>query len=264
MRWWHWAVTNPINQPLFDAVPLPSVVVFAALWPMSLALCGQFFVGHVDRGRHFSGLELVWRTVVIGLLASLGTFVLPLPATVLGMGSATVRAVVYAVELAVVTGVGVVVLVPRWVCLRRGEPAVPPYTNRFVQVYSVVYLVVMAFLWVTALPEFLRAVHGVTSTGDPVGNLWYALACFVVAALCVAATFTVQRGGGRTGRHTAARTSETRRAPHSGFGARRGRRAAGESRSPADKTADTSPPALRKVQGGWTRDELRAESTQQS
>ena len=192
LRWWHWAVTNPVNQPMFDAVPLPSVVVFAALWPMSLALCVQFFVGrHVDRGRHFSGLELVWRTVVIGLLASLGTFVLPLPATVLGMGSTTVRAVVYAVELVVVTVVGVVVLVRRWVRLRQGEPDVPPYTNRFVQVYSVVYLVVMAFLWVTALPEFFRAVDGVTSTGDPVGNLWYTLACFVVAALCVAGTLTV-------------------------------------------------------------------------
>ncbi|OLL16407.1 MULTISPECIES: hypothetical protein [unclassified Rhodococcus (in: high G+C Gram-positive bacteria)] len=200
LRWWHWSVTNPVNQPMFDAVPLPSVVVFAALWPMSLALCVQFFVGrHVDRGRHFSGLELVWRTVVIGLLASLGTFVLPLPATVLGMGSTTVRGVLYAVELVVVTLVASVVLVRRWVRLRRGEPDVPPYTNRFVQAYSVVYLCVMAFLWATALPDFLRAVDGVTSTGDPVGNLWYTLACFVVALLCVAATFTAHRGGGEPG-----------------------------------------------------------------
>lgn len=200
LRWWHWSVTNPVNQPMFDAVPLPSVVVFAALWPMSLALCVQFFVGrHVDRGRHFSGLELVWRTVVIGLLASLGTFVLPLPATVLGMGSTTVRGVLYAVELVVVTLVASVVLVRRWVRLRRGEPDVPPYTNRFVQAYSVVYLCVMAFLWAAALPDFLRAVDGVTSTGDPVGNLWYTLACFVVALLCVAATFTAHRGGGEPG-----------------------------------------------------------------
>lgn len=200
LRWWHWSVTNPVNQPMFDAVPLPSVVVFAALWPMSLALCVQFFVGrHVDRGRHFSGLELVWRTVVIGLLASLGTFVLPLPATVLGMGSTTVRGVLYAVELVVVTLVASAVLVRRWVRLRRGEPDVPPYTNRFVQAYSVVYLCVMAFLWAAALPDFLRAVDGVTSTGDPVGNLWYTLACFVVALLCVAATFTAHRGGGEPG-----------------------------------------------------------------
>ncbi|MGX7728678.1 hypothetical protein ACWPOB_05325 [Rhodococcus sp. 2H158] len=200
LRWWHWSVTNPVNQPMFDAVPLPSVVVFAALWPMALALCVQFFVGrHVDRGRHFSGLELVWRTVVIGLLASLGTFVLPLPATVLGMGSTTVRGVLYAVELVVVTLVASVVLVRRWVRLRRGEPDVPPYTNRFVQAYSVVYLCVMAILWATALPEFFRAVDGVTSTGDPVGNLWYTLACYVVALLCVAATFAVQRGGGEPG-----------------------------------------------------------------
>lgn len=45
LRWWEWSTTNPVNQPMFDSVPLPSVVVFAALWPMSLALCVQFFVG---------------------------------------------------------------------------------------------------------------------------------------------------------------------------------------------------------------------------
>ncbi len=49
LRWWEWTLDNKVNLPFFDSVPLPSVVVFAALWPMSLALCVQFFVGrHVD------------------------------------------------------------------------------------------------------------------------------------------------------------------------------------------------------------------------
>ncbi|WP_159840461.1 hypothetical protein [Nocardia sp. CY41] len=194
LRWWEWSTDNPMNQPMFDSVPLPSVVVFAALWPMSLAFCVQFFVGRdVDRGRTFSGPELVGRTAVIGILASLGTAVLPIPATVFGMGSTTVRGILYAAELIVVTIVAVVVLCGRWLRLRREAADAVPYRNDFIRVYSVVYLCVMAFLWATALPDFFGAVDGVTSEGDPIGNLWYTLACFVVASLCVLAVFTVPR-----------------------------------------------------------------------
>ncbi|MFC7446922.1 hypothetical protein [Rhodococcus daqingensis] len=192
LRWWEWALDNKVNQPFFDSVPLPSVVVFAALWPMSLALCVQFFVGrHVDAGRRFSGLELVWRTVVIGLTASVGVFVLPLPATVFGMGSDTVRGFLYAAELVALSAVAVVVMARRWSQLRRESSDTARYTNDFVRYFSVVYLAVMALLWATALPDFFDAVDGVTPNGDPIGNLWYTLACFAVAIVCVIATFTV-------------------------------------------------------------------------
>lgn len=195
LRWWEWSLENPINQPFFDAVPLPSVVVFAALWPMSLALCVQFFVGrHVDRGVHFGGLSLVWRTVVIGVLASVGTFVLPLPATVFGMGSTTVRSVLYAAELVVLSAVAVWLLVRQWSRLRREGSALPAYSDTFVQRYAIVYLAVMAVLWISALPAYFDAVDGWTGDGDPVGNLWYTIACFVVAICCVVATFTIPRG----------------------------------------------------------------------
>lgn len=191
LRWWEWSTENPINQPMFDAVPLPSVVVFAALWPMSLAFCVQFFVGrHVERGQHFSGLQLVWRTVVIGVLASLGTFILPLPATVFGAGSDTIRGFLYAAELVALTVVAVALVTRQWARLRTEPSDTPQYTNKFVQYYSVVYLSIMALLWVTALPDFFGAVDGSTDNGDPIGNLWYTLACFVIAILCVAATFT--------------------------------------------------------------------------
>ncbi|MFC9362185.1 hypothetical protein ACFTZB_37120 [Rhodococcus sp. NPDC057014] len=194
LRWWEWSTTNPVNQPMFDAVPLPSVVVFAALWPMSLALCVQFFVGrHIDRGRTFTGLELVWRTIVIGLLASAGTFILPIPATVLGMESTTVRGFLYAAELVLVTLVSIPVLARQWSRLRGGTSDVPAYSNDFVRVYSVVYLGVMGLLWATALPDYLAAVDGVTSNGDPIGNIWYTIACFAIAILCVTAACTVPR-----------------------------------------------------------------------
>ncbi|NEW39860.1 hypothetical protein GV794_07195 [Nocardia cyriacigeorgica] len=195
LRWWEWSVDNPINQPMFDSVPLPSVVVFAALWPMSLALCVQYFVGrHVDAGTRFTGLQLVWRTVVIGLLASVGTFVLPLPATVFGMGSDTVRGFLYAAELAVLSVVAVVVMTRQWLSLRAGTSEVRAYRNGLVQWYALAYLAVMATLWATALPDFFGAVDGITDNGDPIGNLWYTIACFVIAITAVLATFTVPRG----------------------------------------------------------------------
>ncbi len=194
LRWWEWSLENPINQPFFDSVPLPSVVVFAALWPMSLALCVQFFVGrHIDRGESFSGIQLVWRTIVIGVLASVGTFVLPLPATIIGMGSTTVRGFMYALELVVLCVVAAWVLARQWSRLRRGESDTPTYTNVFVQRFSLVYLGVLAVLWISALPDYFSAVDGVTDNGDPLGSLWYVVACFVVAIACVVATFTVPR-----------------------------------------------------------------------
>ncbi|WP_336881905.1 hypothetical protein [Rhodococcus globerulus] len=212
LRWWEWSTANPINQPMFDAVPLPSVVVFAALWPMSLAFCVQFFVGrHVDDGQHFTGLQLVWRTIVIGVLASVGTFILPLPATVFGAGSDTVRGVLYAAELVILSVVAITLLIRQWTRLRTQPSDAPPYTNRFVQYYSVVYLCIMAVLWASALPDFFGAVDGSTSNGDPIGNLWYTLACFVVAILCVAATFTVTRRSAAAGDSP---STEEQPAPH--------------------------------------------------
>lgn len=192
LRWWEWSTTNPINQPMFDSVPLPSVVVFAALWPMSLAFCVQWFVGrHSDQGRSFSGIELLWRTIVIGLLASAGTFILPIPATVLGMGGTAIRGVIYALELVVVSVVAIVALARQWSRMRRETTEVPGYTSEFARWYGVVYLGVMALLWATALPDFFAAVDGVTENGDPLGNLWYTLVCFAVAILCLLAVFTV-------------------------------------------------------------------------
>ncbi|UGT55420.1 hypothetical protein [Nocardia asteroides] len=192
LRWWEWTVENPINQPMFDSVPMGSVVVFAALWPMSLAFCVQYFVGrHVDAGRHFSGVELTWRTVVIGLLASVGTFLLPLPATVIGLAGDTVRGVVYALELLTLSVVAVVAMTRQWRRVR--DAAAPEYVDRFVQIYTVVYLVVFAALWIASLPDFFDAVDGRTANGDPIGNLWYTLACFAVAILSVLATWTLPR-----------------------------------------------------------------------
>ncbi|MCX4095867.1 hypothetical protein [Nocardia sp. alder85J] len=189
LKWWEWSTGNSLNQPMFDSVPLSSIVVFAALWPMSLAFCVQLFVGrHVDAGRRLPAAQLVWRTVAIGILGALGTFVLPLPATVFGANDTTVRGVLYAAELIVLSVVAAVLLVVQWRRLRRGE-VVPVHTNPVVRAYSVVYVAVLALFWVTALPDFLHANHGWARHGGPTGNAGYTVVCFVIAILCSAALF---------------------------------------------------------------------------
>ncbi|WP_343232175.1 hypothetical protein [Mycolicibacterium sp. CBMA 361] len=196
LRWWEWSVHNPMNQPMFDSVPLPSVVVFAALWPMSLALCVQFFVGrHADRGRRFSATQIAWRTVVAGVLASLGTAILPLPATVIGglTGSSTAGGIAYAAELIAVFAVAIPVLYLQWTRLRSTPPSPiePRYLSpRWLIGYATAYLVVMAALWASALPAYFGAVNGVTAQGDPTGSLGYTVMCFAIAVACIAAVRT--------------------------------------------------------------------------
>ena len=198
LRWWEWSVHNPMNQPMFDSVPLPSVVVFAALWPMSLALCVQFFVGQqADQGRRFSGIEILWRTVVAGVLASLGTAILPLPATVMGAltDGSTSGGVTYTLELIAVCAVAVPALVNQWRRLRAtvSSPTEPRYiTSPLLISYSTAYLVIMAVLWLSALPDYFGAVNGLTANGDPTGSLWYTLICFTVAGSCIAAVRSTQ------------------------------------------------------------------------
>ncbi len=195
LRWWEWTLDHPMAQPFLDSVPLPSIVVFATLWPMSLAFCVQFFVGrHVDRGQRFTGWQILWRTVVVGVLASIGTVLLPAPATIIGsFTNFTVMGVVYALELVAITVVAVPVLVKQWQRLRNTPAGATEarHTSPLMVRFGVGYLVVMAVLWVTALPAYFGAVDGVTDNGDPIGSLWYTALCFVIAGLSAFAALTV-------------------------------------------------------------------------
>ncbi|MBS9535271.1 hypothetical protein KIH27_16915 [Mycobacterium sp. M1] len=193
LRWWEWSVDNPLNQPMFASVPVGSVVVFAALWPVSLAFFVQLFVGrHADHGRRFSGLQLIWRTVVIGVLASLGTGILPLPATVAGaLSNGRLTGIVYFAELFVIFAVAIPVLYLQRRRLGNNLFATGRYDNPLIVRYAAGYLTVFTVLWFTALPAYLGAHDGVTAGGDPIGSLWYTILCFTIGYLCVASAATV-------------------------------------------------------------------------
>lgn len=192
LRWWEWSADNPMNQPFFDSVPMGSVVVFAALWPLSLAFCVQFFVGrHMDRGQRFTAVGILWRTVVVGVLASLGTAILPLPATIVQWASGgRLQGYAYLLELIAVAVVAMVIFYKQWERLRTdgathlgGGLTSQAYTNPLMVGYAAAYLVVLGILWLTALPDYFGAVAGRTGEGNPIGNIFYVTLCFTIAAI---------------------------------------------------------------------------------
>lgn len=184
-----------MNQPFLASVPLPSVVVFAALWPMSLAFCVQFFVGkHVDRGQRFTGVQIVWRTIVIGVLASIGTVALARAgdhhrvAHQRHRDGRGVRAGTRGDRRRRCVGD------VQTVATAAQHPAGATesrYSSPLMVRFGLVYLAVMAVLWVTALPAYFGAVDGFTDNGDPIGSLWYTALCFVIAGLSAVAALTV-------------------------------------------------------------------------
>lgn len=203
LRWWEWSLDNPMNQPFFASVPMGSVVVFAALWPLSLAFCVQWFVGrNVNLGKRLSAPSLVWRTVAVGVLASLGTAILPLPATITQWASGgRLQGYAYLLELIAVAVIAAVIFYRQWERLRihgathlGGGLTSSAYTDRLMVGYAAVYLGVMALLWLAALPDYFGAVGGRTADGNPTGNLVYVVLCFAIAGLTTAMAMKANSG----------------------------------------------------------------------
>ena len=194
LRWWAWNTENPLNHPMFASVPLTSVFIFAALGPIVCTILVMLFVGRkADRGTQFSALSLTGRTVAAGALVPVGVGVLSLPSSVFGgeRPNTTAQAIVLSIGLVIVAAIGLPVLIQQWSRMRTGGDAVSP-ANGFVRVFGPVYLVVLGGLWASALPAFFGATEGITADGTPVGNLPYAAACFVIAALAVVGVSTMK------------------------------------------------------------------------
>lgn len=191
LRWWEWTLQHPMNQPFFASVPLPSVVVFAALWPMSLAFCVQLLsagmstagVGilgsrtgsgapswwaywRVDRHRDTAAARDARRLAVRG--GHGGRCHLRRRVGRAGRGCRTGAVQDNGAVCAAVNG---------------------GYANPAILIYAGIYLVVMTGLWVSALPDYVGAVDGVAH-GDPVGSIFYTVVCH---------RRNVHRGGGERG-----------------------------------------------------------------
>jgi hypothetical protein len=186
LRWWAWNTENPINHPMLASVPMSSVFIFATLGPIVVTVLVMLLIGRKAVGNtKISGINLGWRIVAAGVLVPPGVALLSIPSSLFGGAhpNTTGQAIVYSIELLAVTVVAAPILFRQWLRGRR-DTDVPP--NAFVRTFGPMYLIVLAFVWITALPAYFGATGGITVDGTPRGNLVYATACLLAAAAAVA------------------------------------------------------------------------------
>ncbi|WIM90017.1 hypothetical protein PT015_11665 [Candidatus Mycobacterium wuenschmannii] len=177
LHWWAWNTANPINHPMLTAVPMTSVFIFATLGPIVVTV----LVLRLVQGPHRVG-----RTVLAGALVPVGIAVLSIPTSLFGgpHPHTAVQAALFTVELAAVA----VVALPALIGQSRN---VTPEPSGLVRVFGPLYLVVLAALWITALP--------------PTGNLPYAAGCLALAVWAVSLQRPRSHDPGDTARSAADR-----------------------------------------------------------
>ncbi|MEB4211639.1 hypothetical protein [Mycobacterium sp. 94-17] len=209
LRWWAWNTGNPINRPMLASVPMSSVLLFATVGPACVALFTQLLVTRpIERGRRLSRIALTGRTFGVAILVVVGLVVANLPLLLAGgeHPDSALRRALYYTMLGAFAVVAIPVLLRQW----RNSAFTPGARNRFVAVFGSAFLVVLGALWLSALPAYLKASHGLTANGTPTGSLTYAVACFLLAvALTVSVTVRAGRPAALTRRKPAARREVT-------------------------------------------------------
>ncbi|BBH18438.1 hypothetical protein Back2_27250 [Nocardioides baekrokdamisoli] len=181
LKWWAWNDGNvEVNHPMMASVPLNSMVLFASA---SFGVL-TYLVVRLTAGRR--GWSLTWRILLAGVLA-------PPSMALAGIPSGAFRGHVEGQAWALGIELGLIWIVGVWVLFKAVRRPAGEVDARFARAYPAAYLVVLAVLWVGALPAYFGAVHGLTSGGTPIGSGPYVLACFAAATVLVAAVFRAGR-----------------------------------------------------------------------
>lgn len=177
LRWWAWNPLAPSNSPLLAAVPLSSVVIFAAASPFGMTLLTRLLLARRAGYGRIPPLSAALRVVAVGGLTPFAMLLCSLPYGVVSRlpgRSVTGQAVALWAVLALF--VLVAVLTVRRDRIDRTMRAPVPaggFLEHYAVVSGVVFLLVFAGLWAAALPEYLTATAG----RAPAGSLPYAVGC---------------------------------------------------------------------------------------
>ncbi|UVE94895.1 hypothetical protein [Dietzia sp. B32] len=202
LKWWAWNPENMINTPMFASVPMNSMWVFASVsFGVMVWLVVKLLGGPARTGTPMGGGSVAWRTLLAGVLTPVLMVILAAPTRV-GVdaeGEGTLQKVILWTFLGILWLVGLWLLAEATRRTWRGSTQ-PVASPAFVRLYPAAYVVVHAVFWIAALPAFVGATGGVTEAGTPIGNGWYALACFAVAVWFVVAAIRATRSPARSGR----------------------------------------------------------------
>jgi hypothetical protein len=189
LRWWAWNTDTPVNQPMLASVPMSSVLLFATIGPALLTALVLLLVDRpVIQGHHIGALGLILRTLAAAVLMPLALVVVNIPIT-LAQGDnpdSALRWIVYIVYMAAFAVTALWAIAAQVMALRHAGSQVSERPNLFARVFGSAYLIVLAALWLCALPDYAASSGGTTASGTPTGNLAYAAVCFALAALLTA------------------------------------------------------------------------------
>lgn len=176
LRWWAWNPDDPkVNQPALASVPMNSMFLFASVSFAALT----YLVVRLTEARALTGVGITWRSIAAGVLAPLAMGIAGAPAGAFqGGGHLAIQRTIIGVELAAVWIVGLWLVTDAWRAPRTDTVS----GALFARTYPPVYLGVLAVLWLTALPAYFAASHGVTEQGTPIGSLGYSALCAAAAA----------------------------------------------------------------------------------
>jgi len=191
LKWWAWNYANvKVNRPALGSVPLNSMLLFASIsFGVMTYLVVRLAGSRTDGGEPRRGWSLAWRIVLAGVLSPPAMGIAGIPAGLFGGDHPNLHAQAWIIGVEL----GLVWLAGAWVLIttfrRRDTEAMTP----FAALYPAAYFAVLAVLWLTALPAFADASHGITSHGTPVGNGLYTLACFLAWAAILAQLYAGRR-----------------------------------------------------------------------
>jgi len=167
--WWAWDFEIATNGPRLGSVPLSSMVNFALVMPTAFAFLAVLLLRRRERTTVRS---VLLPALGIGALTPVVSAPGQLPATLLQAAPSLPDAVSVLLMALLLVAAGLVTLRE---ALRVSRGPRGPVVAGYPVIHAGLYLVVLAGLWLVALPQTLDG-------GPLVGSLLYVVACFGVSA----------------------------------------------------------------------------------
>ena len=195
LRWWAWNPDAPSNSPWLASVPVTSATIFAGAAPFGFALLTRLLIARRTAKGRVPPWSMALRIFGVGTLTPLVMLPFSVPYGLFSLADPpSVTAQAAALWLAVLP-LAAVALTAFW-RVRQDQESIPS-TGAFLDHYGVgsgvIFLLVFAVLWATALPDYLDASGSRTPSGTPTGSLGYVIGCAVACLGLLALVVAVAR-----------------------------------------------------------------------
>jgi hypothetical protein len=207
-RWWVWNEELSTSKPALGVVPYLNIQAFSLGVPFGIALLTLLLA----RRPGASGWIVARNVALVCLFTWPVMFLSSLPATVMNLAGLSIESsrLIGTWLLIIAAGLVTAVVFVRELRARRNDFALVPEgvsDDYFALICVSVYLAACVAFWGAALPDYLRASHGITPHGAPTGSLIYGVVTFGLSIALTAAAYS------GTTRRPAVVPAETSRPP---------------------------------------------------